>query len=249
MRCQRRAFTLIELLVVIAIIAILAAILFPVFAKAREKARAISCLSQGKQLGLALAMYVSDYEVYPMMSDPEGVPVRFKWPDRLHPYVKSVPMFSCPNSPRDLVKSFTIISGATFGGMGYNYQYLGNSRFPWAAADATIEVPAQTVAFTDTRGVRRDDGSVGAGEYVVDPPWPSQRGSGKPSGYYGDGSEGGSGPQGNRSWPDDRHVGQVMVIFADGHGKAMTLSQLDDFDRDGTPDNGWWNGLADAERR
>ena len=64
--CQRRGFTLIELLVVIAIIAILAAILFPVFAKAREKARQITCTSNEKQLGLAFLQYVQDYdETYP----------------------------------------------------------------------------------------------------------------------------------------------------------------------------------------
>ncbi|PIY51745.1 MAG: hypothetical protein COZ06_04120, partial [Armatimonadetes bacterium CG_4_10_14_3_um_filter_66_18] len=62
MRTVRRGFTLIELLVVIAIIAILAAILFPVFAKAREKARQTACLSNLKQLGLSIIMYANDYD-------------------------------------------------------------------------------------------------------------------------------------------------------------------------------------------
>ena len=67
----RKGFTLIELLVVIAIIAILAAILFPVFARAREKARAASCMSNLKQLGLALEMYSADYDdLYPWACDP-----------------------------------------------------------------------------------------------------------------------------------------------------------------------------------
>src|SRR5262249_38734327 len=67
MRNKKSAFTLIELLVVIAIIAILAAILFPVFAQAREKARSISCLSNNKQVSLGVLMYVQDYdETYPI---------------------------------------------------------------------------------------------------------------------------------------------------------------------------------------
>ncbi len=249
MPSRRGAFTLIELLVVIAIIAILAAILFPVFAKAREKARAISCLSQGKQLGAALAMYVTDYEAYPFMSAPSSAPVRPKWPDYIYPYVANVQVYRCPTAPADMAKRFVVDPTATFGGLGYNYQYLGNSRHPWTAVDALIEAPAQTVALADTAGVRRDDGSLGAGEYVVDPPYASTRGSGKPSGYYGDGSEGGSGADGCRAKPAARHLERVNVVFCDGHGKAMGRADIDDFDGDGQADNGWFNGRADASLR
>ena len=99
---RKRGFTLIELLVVIAIIAILAAILFPVFAKAREKARQIACLSNEKQIGLALLQYVQDND--------EDFPVRYtivdpvdghqhSWKDELYPYVKSYAVFKCPSNP------------------------------------------------------------------------------------------------------------------------------------------------------
>lgn len=98
---QKRAFTLIELLVVIAIIAILAAILFPVFAKAREKARQIACLSNEKQIGMALLQYVQDNDEYfPMrygMTDSTGH--QDSWKDMLYPYIKSYAVFKCPSNP------------------------------------------------------------------------------------------------------------------------------------------------------
>lgn len=97
---HRRGFTLIELLVVIAIIAILAAILFPVFAKAREKARQASCSSNLKQLGLAYKMYLSDYDDrYPSVYDDAlGYPAgRIIWADKIYPYVKNRQLFLCPS--------------------------------------------------------------------------------------------------------------------------------------------------------
>ena len=94
-RAAARAFTLIELLVVIAIIAILAAILFPVFAQAREKARQTSCLSNLKQLGLAYVMYRTDYDgVNPItiMSGPSG-----SWLNASQPYIKNRGIYRCPS--------------------------------------------------------------------------------------------------------------------------------------------------------
>ncbi|BCM88984.1 hypothetical protein IAD21_00826 [Abditibacteriota bacterium] len=100
-----RAFTLIELLVVIAIIAILAAILFPVFARARENARKASCLSNMKQIGLGLMQYTQDYdEKYPQRyyNVPGGY---MSWRNQLQPYVKSTQLFSCPSNPKNATVS------------------------------------------------------------------------------------------------------------------------------------------------
>jgi prepilin-type N-terminal cleavage/methylation domain-containing protein/prepilin-type processing-associated H-X9-DG protein len=103
----RRGFTLIELLVVIAIIAILAAILFPVFAKAREKARQASCSSNLKQIGIAALSYAQDFdEKLPLgyVSTPGptsywGEVNRLIWVDLVMPYVKNRQVFMCPSTP------------------------------------------------------------------------------------------------------------------------------------------------------
>ncbi len=94
-----KGFTLIELLVVIAIIAILAAILFPVFAKAREKARQTSCMSNIKQIVLGFAMYVQDYdESFPVEPPSPNDPVTQPgFPDQIQPYIKNYQLFVCPD--------------------------------------------------------------------------------------------------------------------------------------------------------
>jgi prepilin-type N-terminal cleavage/methylation domain-containing protein/prepilin-type processing-associated H-X9-DG protein len=103
-RSARWGFTLIELLVVIAIIAILAAILFPVFAQAREKARVAACLSNVKQLGLGLQMYAQDYdETLPIhtadIANFLAPNAAANWAKGLSPYVKNTQIYSCPSAP------------------------------------------------------------------------------------------------------------------------------------------------------
>ena len=112
-RRSPRGFTLIELLVVIAIIAILAAILFPVFAKAREKARQASCASNEKQMGLATNMYMTDYDnVYPRNAI--GSSLGIIWlPGVLDPYTKNLQIWRCPSYATLKATAAVGIPGAT----------------------------------------------------------------------------------------------------------------------------------------
>ncbi|NPV48083.1 MAG: prepilin-type N-terminal cleavage/methylation domain-containing protein [Armatimonadetes bacterium] len=138
----RRGFTLIELLVVIAIIAILAAILFPVFAKARAKARQTSCLSNVKQISLALIMYAQDYdECYPVTDHYTG----YDWWQPLQAYVKNTQLFRCPAYKADPVNE-----PAT--------DYLLNGLFAHGSSMAVFSAPAEQISIAVRRQGTRYSG-------------------------------------------------------------------------------------------
>ena len=120
---RKRGFTLIELLVVIAIIAILAAILFPVFAQAREKARSAACSSNVKQIITANIMYSQDWD--------EGINLYFlgwdkMWWHRLQPYIKNWDLFICPT-----IGAHANPDDPGWGGYGYNYAHMSPCQMNW----------------------------------------------------------------------------------------------------------------------
>lgn len=233
-------FTLIELLVVIAIISILAAILFPVFARARENARRASCMSNLKQLGLGVMMYVQDYdEKYPRSltlttetPQPGGYTwstgVWF-WQQMLYPYTKSFEVIDCPSAP---VVPFNTSNQAVpfYGNYGVNEMLLAFGTSP-VVSMAAVQSPSSTYMMMD------------AGAYVVAPAYVTIGYSGHditaPHGgyWYLPGTGPGSavnGPViattsfttlGQPNMPGDyaggRHFGGVNIAFADGHVKWL----------------------------
>lgn len=156
---KRLGFTLIELLVVIAIIAILAAILFPVFAKAREKARQTSCLSNNKQLGLAFIQYVQDNdEEYPSSSNYGA-----GWAGHIYPYVKSTGVYKCPDdSSNPTYPAFTNGQNpfvVSYVANRYVVNGLGVPTTPSSATnDASLQSPSNTVLLYE--GDTSGDGTV-----------------------------------------------------------------------------------------
>jgi prepilin-type N-terminal cleavage/methylation domain-containing protein/prepilin-type processing-associated H-X9-DG protein len=229
-------FTLIELLVVIAIIAILAAILFPVFAQAREKARAISCLSNSKQIGTAISMYNQDYDE----SGPTGVDDWAHadgWAGQVYPYVKNMAVFRCPDDDPQSVVSYA-----------YNSDYIYPQGYVWDGAHPPVSVtlaaltaPATTVLLSEV-----------AKNYYSGIGWYTAELVSQGADY---GSPGGNGlgyaigictpnewtclwatgyPQNATpsydvnlfTSPDGRHSQGSNYVFGDGHSKWLRASQI-----------------------
>jgi prepilin-type N-terminal cleavage/methylation domain-containing protein/prepilin-type processing-associated H-X9-DG protein len=195
-----QGFTLIELLVVIAIIAILAAILFPVFARARENARRSSCMSNEKQLGLGFMMYVQDYdEKYPLLAYlngemttcPNGTPCQNIWATRIYPYVKSVQVFNCPSDNGKLWNGNNEVKDNQ--SYGANFRLLTDTG---ATPIASVEKPSETVLLADSGGNRR---------YII---WPIYLVAG--ADIYS---------------VSDRHLDGANIVFADGHVKWKKMSR------------------------
>nr|WP_309688956.1 prepilin-type N-terminal cleavage/methylation domain-containing protein [Armatimonas sp.] len=225
MRSRNRAFTLIELLVVIAIIAILAAILFPVFAQAREKARATACLSNLKQIGLALMMYTQDYdETNPPYNDgvinfnaPAVVATTPNFLGCLTPYTKNKGIYFCPSVPNgagtQACDAVAVPESCT--------SYLGNAPIIGATI-AAIPNPADIV-YTQELFNKRNFAfmrprvlNATAGTYQW---WHFPRGIGTQENYTTTHMEGGN------------------VLFCDGHAKHRKAKSMRSSDYGLTPDD------------
>jgi prepilin-type N-terminal cleavage/methylation domain-containing protein/prepilin-type processing-associated H-X9-DG protein len=231
---RKSAFTLIELLVVIAIIAILAAILFPVFAKAREKARQASCQSNLKQLGLAFIQYTQDYdECYPYATNTASATMYGSnqvvgWAGELFGYVKSYGVFHCPDDPTQATTNLEgtgdtdyPVSYATTKTLcsintaqtTHNYQTIQTSLF---------NAPANTVLLFEIQGSQvnlnnpLEIESVYFNDYTAAP-------SGKLSPKYANGGTVGNAaaqtPQAAGNGYQGIHTGGADYLAADGHVK------------------------------
>ncbi|HEX8236278.1 MAG TPA: DUF1559 domain-containing protein [Abditibacteriaceae bacterium] len=228
-RWSRRGFTLIELLVVIAIIAILAAMLFPVFARARENARRTSCASNLKQLGLGLLQYTQDYdEQYPLRrfapfgttgaySSSDAVLFDFdnnSWRTVVQPYIKSNQLFVCPSNPDNAKKSYD---------PEFNRSYAANAN--WAGTSPIIEKglfgQASPVALSQVQSPAQ----VIAVTEIWHVPWVSIIIDRDNVGYNDAGSGGPASVMGYQDVIWAGHFGRSNYLFADGHVKSLRPTQ------------------------
>ena len=155
---HRKAFTLIELLVVIAIIAILAAILFPVFGRARENARRSSCQSNLKQIALGWIQYSQDYDELTVPGRILATSSRISWNDAIQPYMKSEQVQSCPSNSNPALGTSTqqIVRSYTYSSYAASMPDPARQNGPTGAARtlSSIQAPAQMPIFADAVGYR-----------------------------------------------------------------------------------------------
>lgn len=152
---KRRGFTLIELLVVIAIIAILAAILFPVFARARENAKRSSCQSNMKQIGLAMMQYSQDFDerFVPWSSNGTDTGVATPWNIVIGPYAKSTQIFLCPSNTSNSIDPAVGITPARTNTINYTYSFhLAQGTGGSAKSLAQVQLPSQTPIILEALG-------------------------------------------------------------------------------------------------
>ncbi len=215
--CTRKGFTLIELLVVIAIIAILAAILFPAFARARENARRASCQSNLKQIGLGILQYVQDYdERYPSAYSALSTG-RIEWPQLMQPYLKSTQIFTCPSNTDGAKVQFSAASGYP----DISASYLANWHMIIDASGG-----GRALASLDSAATR-----IMVGEANIYEPFDANF---EPrAGMYGTAYNSGQFVIAGKVMVFAGHMDTTNYLFADGHVKSLRPT------RTMTPVNMW----------
>ena len=228
---MKKGFTLIELLVVIAIIAILAAILFPVFARAREKARQTACLNNVKQIGLGILMYAQDYDERMPMLYMNRRPSSSDWygiAQMLHPYINNVDVHDCPSA------SHTSNVTSYNGNRSYGY-HRGIIVANGARRMALIQRPSEIVMLGDVCHDRNNHCALNtpsSGPFMCDPDGTNcQVCGGTHNSRYADPLSGpvdSHGSQYDRPGFNflERHTGSGNAAFVDGHAKAMRHMEL-----------------------